>query len=410
MAKTVHKKLNISPAQELAILRRIVEITNSSLDLKSTLDEFVKALNDMTSADSIFIYLFDENRTQLTLMASKTPHKKELGKVILKAGEGIAGWVARENKTVAIKQSAYKDPRFKHFDVLPEDKYEALLSLPIIYKGKSIGVVNIQHRKPHEYAKSTVGLFSIIAQQIGGVIEHARLYEETRKKALQFDSLVKVSQSITSESYLDQILNLIVVVTAEMMDSKICSIMILDEKGKELVIRATQSLSEEYKKKPNVKVDSSISGEVIKSKKPLAVYNVCEEKKYSYRDLAAKEGLTSMLSVPMVVKDKAIGIINVYTKDPHDFVQEEIDVLQMVANQAAVAIENTKLMEEAIKAKEALETRKLIERAKGILMRLNNLSEEAAHRLIHKKSMDSCRSMKEIAESVILMDELRSGK
>ena len=333
-----------------------------------------------------------------------------MGKVILKAGEGIAGWVARENKTVAIKQSAYKDPRFKHFDVLPEDKYEALLSLPIIYKGKSIGVVNIQHRKPHEYAKSTVGLFSIIAQQIGGVIEHARLYEETRKKALQFDSLVKVSQSITSESYLDQILNLIVVVTAEMMDSKICSIMILDEKGKELVIRATQSLSEEYKKKPNVKVDSSISGEVIKSKKPLAVYNVCEEKKYSYRDLAAKEGLTSMLSVPMVVKDKAIGIINVYTKDPHDFVQEEIDVLQMVANQAAVAIENTKLMEEAIKAKEALETRKLIERAKGILMRLNNLSEEAAHRLIHKKSMDSCRSMKEIAESVILMDELRSGK
>lgn len=410
MVKTVHKKLNISPAQELEILRKIVEITNSALDLKSTLDEVINALNDMTRADSIFIYLFDENRTQLTLMASKTPHKKELGKVILKAGEGVAGWVARENKTVAIRQRAYKDPRFKHFDVLPEDKYEALLSLPIIYKGKSIGVVSIQHRKPHEYAQSIVGLFSIIAQQIGGVIEHARLYEDTRKKALQFDSLVKVSQSITSESYLDQILNLIVVVTAEMMNSKICSIMILDEKGKELVIRATQSLSEEYKKKPNVKVDSSISGEVIKSKKPLTVYNVCEEKKYSYRGLAAKEGLTSMLSVPMVVKDKAIGIINVYTKDPHDFVQGEIDVLQMVANQAAVAIENTKLMEEAINAREALETRKLIERAKGVLMRLNNLSEEAAHRLIHKKSMDSCRSMKEIAGSVILMDELRSGK
>src|SRR3989338_7670621 len=81
MVKKVHKKLNISPAQELEILRRIVEITNSSLDLKSTLDEVVKALNEMTRADSIFIYLFDENRTQLTLMASKTPHKKELGKV-----------------------------------------------------------------------------------------------------------------------------------------------------------------------------------------------------------------------------------------------------------------------------------------------------------------------------------------
>ena len=82
----------------------------------------------------------------------------------------------------------------------------------------------------------------------------------------------------------------------------------------------------------------------------------------------------------------------------------------MVANQAAVAIENTKLMEEALKAKEALETRKFIERAKGILMRLSKLSEEEAHKLIHKKSMDSCRSMKDIAESIILMDELQRGK
>ncbi len=410
MAKTIHRKLSVSPIQELGILRKIVEITNSELDLRLILDRVIQALNAIARADSIFIYLFDEPREQLVLTASKTPHHKELGKIILKAGEGIAGWVAQENKPVFIKQSAYQDPRFKHFDVLPEDQYEALLSLPIIYKGKSIGVVNIQHKKPHEYAKSTVGLFSIIAQQIGGVIEHARLYEETKKKALQFDSLVKVSQSITSENYLDQILNLIVVVTAEMLDSKICSIMILDDEGKELVIKATQSLSEEYKKKPNIKVDFSLIGEVIKTKKPLAVYNVCEEKRYTYRDLALKEGLTSMLSVPMVVKDKTIGIINVYTKYPHEFNREEIDCLQMVAHQAAIAIENTKLMEEAFKAKEALATRKLIERAKGILMRLNNLSEETAHRLIHKKSMDSCRSMKEIAESVILIDELRGGK
>ena len=79
----------------------------------------------------------------------------------------------------------------------------------------------------------------------------------------------------------------------------------------------------------------------------------------------------------------------------------------MVANQAAVAVENTKLMEEALKVKEALETRKLIERAKGIIMKMNNLSEDSAYRIIHKKSMDSCRSMKEIAESIILMDEIQ---
>ncbi len=402
-----NKKLHISQSQEIKILRTIVDITSSELDLNWILKEVVKIVTEMTSADSVFIYLLDPQKENMVLLASKIPHEKMLGKINLKVGEGITGWVAQENKPVAIKKNAYKDSRFKNFDVLPEDRYEAFLSVPVVYKGKAIGVINVQHKRPHEYAINTVNLIQTIAKQIGGVIENARLYTETKQKASQFDSLIKVSQTITSEHYLDEILSLIVVVTAEMLNSKICSIMLLDDKGQDLVMKATQSLSKEYKTKPNVKVEKSLSGEVIKSKKPIAVYDVRHEERYVYRDLAIKEDLTSMLSVPMVVKEKAIGIINIYTKTPHHFSQEEIDVLQMVANQAAVAVENTKLMEEALKAKEALETRKLIERAKGILMRMNNLSEESAYKLIHKKSMDSCRTMKDIAESIILMSEFQ---
>ncbi|MCK5083352.1 MAG: GAF domain-containing protein [Candidatus Omnitrophica bacterium] len=408
--KAKNNKLNISQSQELNVLRTIVEITNSELDLDVVLKEIVSVMTTATKADSVFIYLFDDKKKRLLLMASKTPHKKELGKVHLKAGEGITGWVARENKPVAIKKNAYKDKRFKNFDVLPEDRYEAFLSVPIVHKNKAIGVVNVQHKKAHDYAANTTSLIALIAKQISGVIEHARLYEEMKQKALQFDSLVKVSRSITSENYLDEILNLIVVVTAEMLNSKICSIMLLDEKRKELFIKASQSLSLEYQKKPNVKAHGSVAGEAMKMKRPIEVYDVRKEQKYGFRDLAVKENLTSMLSVPMVVKEKAIGVINVYMKKPHHFTKEEIDVLQMVTNQAAVAVENTNLMKEALKAKEALETRKLIERAKGVLMRLSKATEEEAHKLIHKKSMDSCKSMKEIAESIILMDELQRGK
>lgn len=410
MPNTINKKLNINPNQEIAVLRKIVEITNSELDLNVVLEEIVSIVTMITNADSVFIYLFDDKKKNLVLLASKTPHKKELGKVSIKVGEGITGWVAKENKTVVISRNAYQDKRFKNFAVLPEDRYEAFLSVPIVYKGRAIGVVNIQHKEAHEYASSTTDLIALIAKQISGVIEHARMFEEASQKALQFDSLIKVSQSITSENYIDEILNLIVVVTAEMLNSKICSIMLLDEKKNELVIKAAQSLSLEYQKKANVKVNGSVIGEVIKTKKPITVFDVREEKKYGFRDLAVKEHLTSMLSVPMVVKDNAIGVINVYTKDPHDFSQEEIDVLQMVANQAAVAVENTHLMKEALKAKEALETRKLVERAKGILMHLSNLSEEAAHKLIHKKSMDTCKSMKDISESIILTDDLQKGR
>jgi len=405
-AKKQQPASRIKQEQEFKILRNIVDITCSELDLNSILKEIVKIVNEKESADSVFIYLFDEKKTQLVLMASKMPHKKMLGKIHLNVGEGITGWVAKENKPVAIEKGAYKDARFKGFDLLPEDCYEAFLSVPIIFKGKVIGVINIQHKKAHKYEKNMVNLISTIAKQVGGVIEHARLYEETKIKAAQFDSLVKVSQSITSEDYLDEILNLIVVVTAEMLNSKICSIMLLDDKKEqELIMKATQSLSEEYRKKPNLNVGTSLLGEVVKTQKPITILDVRKEKKYFYRDLAKKEKLTSMVAVPMIVKKKIIGLINVYTQEEHEFSGEEINVLQMVAHQAAIAIENTNLVGEALKAKEALETRKLIERAKGILMKMANLSEQAAYRAIHKKSMDTCRSMKEIAESIILMDD-----
>lgn len=402
--------LKIGSSQEIKILREIVDLTSSELDLNHILNEIVKIVNVAAKADSVFIYLFDETKKILVLMASKIPHKKVLGKINLKTGEGITGWVAKENKPVAIEKEAYKDSRFKGFDVLPEDLYEAFLSVPIIFKGKVIGVINVQHKNPNKYSPGFVDLINTIAKQVGGVIEHARLYEETKVKAMQFDSLVKVSQSITSEDYLDEILNLIVVVTAEMLDSKICSIMLLDKKGEELVLKASQSLSEAYKQKPNLKVENSVLGEVVKTKKPLTVIDVRKEKKYFYHDLAKKEKLTSMVAVPMVIRRKTIGVINVYTKELHEFNEEEINVLQMVAHQAAVAIENTNLMGEALKAKEALEIRKLVERAKGILMRMNNLSEEAAYRMIHKKSMDTCRSMKDIAESIILLDDFTKQK
>ncbi len=406
MTKYKKKKTQISQAQEMQFLRKIVDLTSSDFDLTFILSEVVKIVSKITKADSVLIYLFNDKKKILTLMASKTPHKKELGSITLKIGEGITGWVAKENKAVHITKSAYQDLRFKNFDILPEDKYEAFLSVPILYKGSVSGVINIQNKKSNEYSASTVNLLSIIAKQVSGVIENACLYEEAKKKAIQFDKMMKVSQSITSESYLDEILNLIVVVTAEMLDSKICSIMFLDEKKKELSIKATQSLSEEYKEKSNVKVDRSLSGEAVKAKKAKMYFDVRKEKKYAYRDLADKEGLSSMLSVPMIVKDRIIGVINVYTKDSHVFSGEEVDVLQMVANQAAVAVENTKLMEEALKAKEALETRKVVERAKGLLMRRQGLGEEDAHKLIHKKSMDSCRTMKEISESIILIGDL----
>jgi len=131
MARKSEGKTNIkiSSEDEVKILRKIVDIASSEFDLDSTLKEIVKTISELNRADSVFIYLYDQKKKNLVLMASKTSHKKELGKIVLKTGEGITGWVARENKLVAIPKGAYQDLRFKEFDVLPEDQYEAFLSI-----------------------------------------------------------------------------------------------------------------------------------------------------------------------------------------------------------------------------------------------------------------------------------------
>jgi signal transduction protein with GAF and PtsI domain len=222
----------------------------------------------------------------------------------------------------------------------------------------------------------------------------------------KLEALSKISKAISSDLYLEDILRLIVVVTAEVMKSKICSLWLVDERDQALKIRATQSISEEYLKERSLKLGEGVVGYVAEENKPMMIYNVLKESRYKEKELARKEGLVSMLSVPMCVKEKVIGVINCYTSFPHKFTKSEVEVLTTVANQAAIAIENAGLIMKAKIIEDELMSRKLVERAKGILMKEQQLSEEEAFRRLQKKSMDLRKSMREIAEAIILANQV----
>jgi len=222
----------------------------------------------------------------------------------------------------------------------------------------------------------------------------------------QIKALTKISKAITSDLYLDDILRLVVTVTAEVMKSSICALWVLDEKDKELKIRATQAISREYLKDRSLKLGEGIVGTVAKEKKAQVILDVLKNPLYKEKTLARKEKLCSLLSVPLVVKDKVIGVINCYTSQPHDFSETEVNMLVSVANQAAVAIENTRLIVESRVIQEELEARKRIERAKGILMRDEGLSEEEAYLKMQKYSMDNRKTMREVAEAIIMVVEM----
>jgi signal transduction protein with GAF and PtsI domain len=393
--------------QELKILHEIAKDISDDLDLNQLLKSIVDTIIHFVNVDSCLIYLYDRSNDELVLTASNDPEIKNPSDLRLKMGEGVTGWAAKEKKPVALSREAYKDKRFKAFASLKEDRYEAFLSVPILSKNEIVGVMNLQHKKEHAYPEGQIKLLYTIGRYLGSAIRNAITHDEVVRKAKQLDLLSQVSRTIVSDHYLKEILQLIVAMTAKVMDSKICSIMLLDEKREELVISATQSLSNDYINKPSIKVGQSISGKVVLEKKPITVLNVTKEPGYMYPGVAKKEGVVSLLSVPMLIKDRVVGVINSYTKSEHVYKKEEIDILQAVANQAAVAIENTNLSHEILAAKEALESRKIIERAKGVLMKEMSLTEDEAYKKIHKKSMDMRKTMKEIAEAVILASDMR---
>jgi two-component system sensor histidine kinase HydH len=164
-------------------------------------------------------------------------------------------------------------------------------------------------------------------------------------EAKEINALLEISKAIASGLYLEDVLRLIVTVTAKLMDSKICSLWILDEKDQKLKLKATQSISEEYLKERSLAMGEGVVGYVALHNQPMAILNVLEEPRYKEKELAKKEGLVSMLSVPMCIKDRVIGVINCYTSYRHSFSKSEEEMLTTVANQAAICIENSGLME-----------------------------------------------------------------
>jgi two-component system, response regulator PdtaR len=237
-----------------------------------------------------------------------------------------------------------------------------------------------------------------------------RLNEKTYDEYIR--ALTDISKAITSELYLEDLLKLIVMVTAQAMGVTICSLWLIDEDENPPVIRlkATQAIAPEYMKDRSLNTNEGVVGYVATHKQPLIIKDVLKSKRFKEKELAKKLGLASMIGVPLKFKDeKVIGVLNCFTSSPYDFSDTEVNLLTAVANQAAVAILNTELMVKTRVIQEELEMRKTVERAKEILMKRRGMKIDEAYRWIQKRSMDSRKSIRSVAEAILLSDEMFYG-
>lgn len=329
---------------EAEALRRVGEAAGSAFDLEEMLKVTADIAVQITGTDSCQVYVFDSSREELVLRAGDESCIGMVGKVRLKLGEGITGWVARERKPVAVSRKAYQDHRFKYYPEMHEGEFESMLSVPLVTRNDILGVINVRTKQAHEYTRNQVRLLSGIANLVAGAIERSRRFRQLERQAVQLNTLSEVSQALTSNLYLEELLHLFVTMTARTMGYKIVTVMLVDEEKGELVINATQAENKEYTRKPNLKVGESVSGRAVAEGKTITILDILKSPDYSFPDIAARAGVRSMVSVPLMIKGEAIGVLNCYTERVHYFNKEELVVLQALSTQASLAIEHAKLM------------------------------------------------------------------
>lgn len=171
---------------EINLLHEIGSRLAAADPLHAVLARVVDFVSTLMPCDSCFVYVLEGD--ELVLRASKTPRPEVVDRLTLRVGQGITGWVAEHNEPVAVPRRASADPRFQTFNELPEDLYEAFLSVPVLSRGKLVGVINLQHRQPYSYTQREIQLISTVGFLVGAEIETARLEVENSQLSDQLET------------------------------------------------------------------------------------------------------------------------------------------------------------------------------------------------------------------------------
>lgn len=165
-------------SSQIDLLHRISGIVSSEVSLDEMLGEVLGLTVQVTSCDACLVYLIEQDTDEVVLRASQVPHASELGSLRMKVGEGVTGWVAEHKSVVSLAENAASDLRFKRFNRLIEDTYEAFLSVPLVSGGEVIGVINVHHRERHDHTPEEISLLTFIGEQMGNAIARTKLLEE----------------------------------------------------------------------------------------------------------------------------------------------------------------------------------------------------------------------------------------
>jgi signal transduction histidine kinase len=354
--------------ERLRLLYQVSNVIHSTLDSQEALERIIREAVRIMRASSGSVVLLNPHTGFLEIQAANglPANAKSLR---LRVGEGITGWVARTGKAARVGR-VDEDPRY----IMIRKNVESELAVPLVVEGEIRGVLNVDSERENAFSADDQSLLEELALQAAKVIHNTWLYEQLRLKARLFETLASVGQTISSTLNLNDALTVITREACQLMETKMCSLHMLDESGNWLELRASFGAGKLYVDRPPLSLQESLIGIVVRRKKALQVENVQTSSRYQNVETARREGLVSLLSVPLLFGNQAIGALNVYTEEPHNFSNEEIKILSALAELSAIAIEKARLYERIVDVEEQL-------RQTEKLSALGLLAAEVAHEI-----------------------------
>jgi len=354
--------------ERLELLLRVGNVIHSTLEPQEALQLILDQAVKMTKATSGSVILINPTTGVLEIHASMglPPNASETR---LRLTQGITGWVARKGQPVR-SGDVSRDPRY----ISLEDDIVSELAVPLVVFSEVRGVLNVDSTNKDAFSEAHQELLESLALSASRVIHNTWIYEQLRLKARLFETLSRVGQTINSALNLDDALLVITREACIMMQGKMCTLMMLDDTREWLELRACHGEAESYRKHPRISVDESIQGVVVRRRKPIQVEDVQTSSRYTASELARREGLVGLLSVPLMFGGQAIGTLSVYTGVPHKFSDEETRILAALAELSAIAIEKARLYERVVDVEEQL-------RQNEKLSALGLLAAEVAHEI-----------------------------
>ena len=354
----------------MAALAEVGRLLTSTLEPREVLNLLVKAAVDLTGASSGSLLLRDADSRLLNLEASRGYPASERVKLLsLRLGEGITGWVGQHGRSLLVPD-VRRDPRYVEVD----RSIRSELAVPLMLKREVIGVINVNATRVGAFDEEDVRILEGLAAQSAAVVQGARLLDAARRRSRALQTLFNVGQLVAGSLELDVVLRQVAASTARLLKTQVTSIMLLSDDGEELILRAVHGGGRDYAARGAIRVDRSYVGRAVRQRRAVTAMDVREVHGYSSPELARRQGLVALLTVPLVSRDRVLGVINAYKRTRHRWTSEEVALLRSLADLSAVAIENATLHEGQLRLEQALRT---MERTAT----LQELAIEMAHEL-----------------------------